>query len=133
MSERQNTIVCIFDHASPRITAFQIYEWIHEQLRLPENDVRMIQIEGARWRVYIKFNDFQRTQTIIQDTNGTSEFRHVNGEISTVKIEIAGMGTRRIRIAKLPPETPNSIIRATLSKYGEVKDISEETWSTIYR
>jgi hypothetical protein len=38
MGERQNTIVCIFDTGSPRITAYNIHEWIYVQLRLIEID-----------------------------------------------------------------------------------------------
>ena len=38
MEERQNAIVYAFDPSSPRITA-------HQSLRLPESDIRMIQIE----------------------------------------------------------------------------------------
>jgi hypothetical protein len=72
-------------------------------------------------------------QTVFQATNGITKFRHDNGEISQVKIEIAGMGTRRICVANLPPEIPDSAIRATFAKYGEVQDISEETWSRVYR
>jgi hypothetical protein len=30
VSECQNTLVCMFDLKSPRITAFQIQEWIYE-------------------------------------------------------------------------------------------------------
>ena len=56
MEERQNTIVCEFDQSSPGITAYQIHEWIFESLRLPEADIRTIQIDGPRRRVYIKFN-----------------------------------------------------------------------------
>jgi hypothetical protein len=92
MSERQNTLVCIFDHESPRISAFHIHEWLHEQLRLPENDVRLIQIEGPRRGVYIKFTDTHKMQTIYQNTRGIAYFKHDIGYISPVKIEIAGMG-----------------------------------------
>ena len=53
MGDRQNTIVCIFDHKSPRITAYQTHEWLHEAMHLQEDDVRMIQIEGPQRRVYI--------------------------------------------------------------------------------
>jgi hypothetical protein len=55
MSERQNTLVCMFDLKSPRITAFQIQERIHESMKLPETNVSMIQIDGPKRRVYIKF------------------------------------------------------------------------------
>jgi hypothetical protein len=50
-----------------------------------------------------------------------------------VKIEPAGMGLRRIRIANLPPELHDRIIREMLTKYVEVKDITEDAWSSNYR
>jgi len=40
--------VCIFDPQSPRITAFQIHKWIHETLQIPEDDVRMVQVDGIQ-------------------------------------------------------------------------------------
>jgi hypothetical protein len=38
-------------------------------------------------------------------------------------MELAGLGTRHIRIAKLPPEIPDFVIRSAFAKYAEVKDI----------
>jgi hypothetical protein len=93
----------------------------------------MVQIDGPRRRVYIKFIDYEVMQTVFQVTNRQREFRHDNGEISQVKVEIAGIGTRRFLIANLPPEIPDCVIRSTVAKYGEVKEISEETWSRVYR
>jgi hypothetical protein len=52
-SERQNTLVCSFEPTSPRITAYQIHEWIHENMHLQEEDVRMIQIDGPQRKIYI--------------------------------------------------------------------------------
>jgi hypothetical protein len=45
-------------------------------------------------------------QTVYQNTHGQVEYRHETGELSHVKIEISGMGTRRVRIANLPPGDP---------------------------
>ena len=59
MSEQQNTAVCSFDPKSPRISVLDIHEWIFVQLHLPENVVTMVQIDGTRRQVYIKFTDFQ--------------------------------------------------------------------------
>jgi hypothetical protein len=95
-------------------------------MKLLENDVRMIQIDGPRRHVYIKYAKTERMQSIIQDTKGQTEFRHDNGELSMVKIEPAGMGVRRIRIANLPPEVPDRTIREMLTNYGEVKEITED-------
>jgi hypothetical protein len=118
---------------SPRISAFQIHEWIYEMLQLPENDLSIIQIDGPRRHVFINFTKTERMQQVLQETNGQTEFRHDNGEVSKVNIEPAGIGVRRIRIANLPPEVNDRTIRNILTKYGEVKEITEDACSRNYR
>jgi len=49
---------------------------------------------------------------VLTPTTGQSEYKHDNGEISQVKIEVAGMGTRRVRLAGLPPETPDEAVNS---------------------
>jgi hypothetical protein len=93
----------------------------------------MVQIDGIQRSVYIKLHKEQRLTWLIQTTMGQVEFRHANGEISAVKIEMAGPGLKRIRIAHLPPEVSEQEIRVTLSKYGAVKEIQNEVWSRRYR
>jgi hypothetical protein len=93
----------------------------------------MIQIDGPQRRVYIKFHTEEWVTSILQATERGVEFRHENGELSTVHIELAGMGYRRIRLANLPPEIPDHVIRETLAPYVEVKEVHEETWSKAYR
>jgi len=56
--------------------------------------------------VYIKLRDNNRLQQVFHLTGGQAEYRHTNGEISMVRVEAAGLGTRRVRIANLPPEVP---------------------------
>jgi hypothetical protein len=126
MTDRQNTIVCCFDLRSPRIIAFHIHEWIHMALRLAEEDVQMIQIDGPRRRVYIKFISNMRMQEVLLETRGGLEYKHDNGELSQVRIEKAGMGLKKVRIANLPPEIPDRMVRDTLAQYGEVRAITEE-------
>jgi hypothetical protein len=98
MSDRQNTIVCRFKPRSPRITAFHIHEWIYEKLRLDEEDICMIQIDGTRRHVFIKFTNTARMLDVLAETKGRLKFKHDNGEISQVTIKLAGMGMRKIRI-----------------------------------
>jgi len=46
---------------------------------------------------------------------------------------VAGMGTKPIRFANLPPEVPNDTLRAALAHFGKVQDIHTEVWSKEYR
>jgi hypothetical protein len=111
MGERQNTILCVFDPKSPRISAYQIHEWIYEQLKLREQDIRMIQVDGPWRRVYIKFCDYERMQAVTRALPGQMEYRHDNDALYLVQIKIAGMGVRRIGVAGLPPEISDRTLR----------------------
>jgi hypothetical protein len=127
MSERRNNVVFSFDPKSPRISALDIHEWIYEQLHVPENVVNMVQIDGPRRQVYIKF-DSQYVQDLLQ-LPVSPNTKHDNGEISQVKIEMAGVGTRRVRLAKLTPETPVEAVSFAISQFGEIKEMKLESWS----
>ena len=94
ISDGQNTIVRSFDPRSPRINVFRIHEWIYESLHLDEENIRTIEIDGPRRHVFITFTNGDSMNAVLQDTEGQLEFRHDNGEISQILIEIAGMGTK---------------------------------------
>jgi len=81
MAERQNTLTCTFDPKSPRISTFEIHEWIQDQLRIPEHEAQMLQIDGPRSQVFIKMKQCKELHRIIQETNGLQEYKHSNGEI----------------------------------------------------
>jgi hypothetical protein len=75
MAERQYTVVCTFEPASPKITTYDIRECIHDTLRIPEKTVDMIQIDGPKRKVYIKMTDPQCVQVLLRDTCGQAEYR----------------------------------------------------------
>ena len=93
----------------------------------------MLQVDGPRKRVYIKVVSQEVMLEILNKSKGSVEFKHVSGEISRVKIEIAGLGTRKIRIANLAPEMSNAIVGAALPPYGVIQSISDDQWAAHYR
>jgi hypothetical protein len=119
--------------ASPRLTACDVHEWIHDALRLPEEEVRMIQIDGTKRQVYIKPSEQKAVMNLLQTTAGQADCKHHNGEITKVTISMAGMGNKRIHIENLPPEVPENVVKTALTPYGTVMDIREEKWSRTYR
>jgi hypothetical protein len=132
MTERLNTLVCTFDPASPRITAYDIHEWIYATLRLPDSDVNMIQIDGIKRQVFIKMTNIDKVQAVINVTGGEIDYTYPTGQISTVTL-VAGLGTKRIRVANLPPEVPRDELRAALTPYEKTVNIQTEKWSNNYR
>jgi len=53
MAERLNTVACTFVPASPRITAYDIHQWINNTLRIPEQTDSLIQTDFIRRPVFI--------------------------------------------------------------------------------
>jgi hypothetical protein len=75
MAERHNTVVGSFDLSSPRITAYEIHEWIFAALRIPEHNVQMIQIDGIKRHVYIRLVDSECVLALLRDTGGQAEYK----------------------------------------------------------
>ena len=132
MAERLNTIVCAFDATSPRITAYDIHEWMQQSLQIPEQTVSTIQIDGIKRQVYIKLIDNAKLQALLRETSGQAEYKHHNGVLSIVNIAVAGKGTKRFRIANLPPEVKEYAIRTALTPFGTVLAVIEEMWPNTY-
>ena len=93
----------------------------------------MIQIDGVRRQAFIKLTSNDKVMTILRETNGQVEYKYPTGEIYQVNIDLAGMGTKRIRIANLPPEIPDNTLRDALEPYGKVLEVQTESWSKAYR
>jgi hypothetical protein len=111
-----------FEPTSPRITAYDIHEWIYEELRIPEDQLRVIQIDGTK-QVFIKLTDGKSVQTLLTNTQGQVCYKHPNGERTQVTVEQAGLGKKKIRVANLPPEVNNDVLNGAFSPYGKVTDV----------
>jgi hypothetical protein len=66
-------------------------------------------------------------------SQGTDEYKHSSGELSVVRIEMAGLGTKRVRIANVPQEIHRGTLRARLTPYAEIRTVQEEKWLNVYR
>jgi len=102
MCERHNTTVFSFDKRSPRVNVFQIHEGLHKTALIKQDDVRVIKIDGPLRKAYVKFVTSERMMNILQQIQCDLSFRHENGEISQVKVDITGLGIRRVRVSTLP-------------------------------
>ena len=71
--------------------------------------------------MYINFAFSQYLQDLLHLTTGQSEYKHDNGEILQVEIEMAGMYMRRVSLANLPHVTPDDAVSFAFSQYGEIK------------
>jgi hypothetical protein len=79
MAERQKTVVCSFGTSTPSIIAYEIHECIHAALRIQEGKVSMIQIDGIKRQVFIKFVDNESVHALLRDTSGRAEYKHPTG------------------------------------------------------
>jgi hypothetical protein len=81
---------------SPKISAFDLHEWIYSTIKIPDYEIRIIQKDGPIRRVYIKFVSDEKMNTHIQNIQGSHEYRHANGELSLVEVSLTGLGYRSV-------------------------------------
>jgi hypothetical protein len=93
----------------------------------------MIQIDGVRRQVFIKLINSEKVMTILRKTAGKVQYKYPTGEVFPVTVALAGMGTKRVRIAKLPPKIPIDALWDMLVHYGKVLEVHIESWSKAYR
>jgi hypothetical protein len=83
MYDWKNTLLCSFEKGSPRITAYDVHEWIDKALNLQE-EVGTIEVDGLNRQVFVKFNDGHRGTELLQNT-AEEICDHSNGICSRVK------------------------------------------------
>jgi hypothetical protein len=78
--------MCTFEKHGPEISAFDIHEWIYEQLQLEEHEVATIQIDGRGIEVCFKFTQATLLDALLRCTNGTMLYDLGSNELSRVDI-----------------------------------------------
>ena len=90
-----------------------------------------MQIDGPRRRVYIKFVSAERMPSILQNINGQQEYKRDNGEVSIVKLELVGLGVRRVIVAGLPPKLKEPVLRTQCQNMATCRTFRKKSGLTI--
>jgi len=130
--QRAPLTVRLFNTSYVNKSTYHKSEWLHAELRIQESQVSMIQKDGIKWQVFIKMVDKDSMHAVLRDTCGRAKYKYPTGEMFIMNIDMAGMGTKRIQIANLPPEVHETIHEA-LTPFGKVLNIHEEKWARTYR
>jgi hypothetical protein len=77
--------------------------------------------------------DNESVHVLLRDTSGLAEYIYPNGELSIVNTDLAGMGTKRVRVYGLPSEIISDTLHAYLISYRNVLNMQAEMWSNAYR
>lgn len=134
MIERKQTLVISFTEQDiPRPEPYLLHEWIYEDLRLMEEQLEMIQLNGVTRQVFIKCTSTNIVEEILERTKGELSFTFSNGQRTKVKIEKAGPGIKSVKIYNLPPELSNTNISTVLEKYGTVYSVTDDSWGQAFR
>jgi len=101
MTQRQNTLVCAFDVQRPRISAFDIHEWIHDAKGLQETEEAMVQVDGHRRHVYITFRYYHKMQETLS-TNRRGGIPACERSYLEGSHRSGGFGSKAHKISKPP-------------------------------
>jgi hypothetical protein len=93
----------------------------------------MIKFDGIKRQAFIKSVDNESVHALFRDTSSRAEYKYPNGELSILNRHLAGMGTKRVGVAGLPPEITNNTLHASPVSYGKVLNIQAEMWCKAYR
>lgn len=135
MAARINTIWCEYEHSDSenqeKPTLRESFKWIFETLKskIFNFEAKLIGIQNEPNGFYMKFNEPNICQEIIERLADSAKIKKENGTICRIKISTAGIGIRKIRISRLPFEVPNEKIKFEINKYGQVLSVEDEFWS----
>ena len=65
-------------------------------------------------------------KSLLRATGGVTKYKHQNEELSTVAIAVAGLGTKGVRVANLPPDVNDAVLMTSLAPFGKVIAIKDE-------
>lgn len=137
MSLRINTLWCQFLHEiepTEKPNVKEVFNWIFNELPqyCPniENDLNGIQNEPDGF--FLKFNNQEICDQIVSKLNGEGKIKKEDHTLYKIRIELASIGVRMVRVLRLPFELNNIEIRNAISKFGHVLTVEDEYWSANF-
>ncbi|KAJ4451751.1 hypothetical protein ANN_03222 [Periplaneta americana] len=83
---RKNTIKAVFNKDQQRPTAYEIHQWLEENINVREDELDTLQLVSKQNAVYIKFNNQLSYEKHLQLHTGTSTIQLMNGATTTVNL-----------------------------------------------
>jgi hypothetical protein len=96
--------------------------------KLEGGELHIVQDDGPRRQVFIKFNEGETAAELLQKTGTAVSYEHINGICSNVNLHRSEFGLRKIRTFSFPPEMSKEKIRQVLSSYGLIMEVQDEIW-----
>lgn len=130
-SYRRATIKVTFapEHARPR--AYEVEQFIRDDLRLNPREVIGIHFSITGNVVYIKMTSEEVCADVVRQHAQGHKFKHSDGHIGDVMVDHAGFGLRTIRVFELPFEVPQDVVVEAFRPYGKVVGHLAEKWQTF--
>lgn len=136
MALRINTVRCQFSHeiTTEKPTVKEVLNWVFNDLTKYINELEndLIGIQNEPDGFFMKFNNQEICDEIINKLNGEGKIKKEDNSIYKISIQLASIGVRMVRILRLPFELSNTEIKNSISKFGQVLSIEDEYWSTNY-
>lgn len=126
-SRRVNTLTLNFAQGSKKPDHFGVHQLIRDQLKFKEGEIKGIQMDNIKSKVYIKLESKVMVQKSISDNNGLVYFTDSNNQRHPVELTEEEPETF-MKIYDFPIEMSNEKIKLALGKFGIVKSIRNDVW-----
>lgn len=120
-----NTVQFRFPLGSPNPTWAEIAKFLKEL----ETDLKVMETayKTAHDRsLFIKFVSSEAMKASLERNSEPRKFAYTSGKLVEIRMSIAGVNMRYVRIFDLPPELNDDRLSAVLGEYGKVERVVRE-------
>ena len=130
--KRKNTVEFRFERDKERPTAYEVHDWLFNVIKIQEDQVEAVQLDGIKNSVFVKFvTEGQMDRVLLKGPQII--FKTNTGLEIKVQIMKSDSLEKIVRVMNLPLEIPNNIISDYFNEYGNVVKVEDEVWSSRYK